>query len=371
MKLSIWFTFPVVLIFLISCSSPKIKCEHFGTLSDGREVKLYTLTNSRGGKMEICDYGARIVSIHMPDSEGVYDDVIVGCGSLEDFEKGPDRFIGCILGRYANRIDLSDTTLKLPLSANETLDGKPVHLHGGKEGFDRKLWDAECCTNNHDVGVKLKYRSKDGEEGYPGTLICSVTYWLTPDNTCRIEYEAETDAPTIVNLSNHSYFNMKGHLAGYVMDQTLQVEADSCIYNNLKYCPDSIRHVEGTPFDFRSAHRIDYRIDMPDKHLETMHGMSACWKLRNWDGTLRRACTLKDTLSGRGVEVWTTEPGLLTYTGRGFNGNVRGKYGPIPKFGGMVLETLHFANSPNNPRFPSTVLKPGEKYRSVTEFRFI
>lgn len=362
--------FTPIIAIACSCAGPQINCMPYGKIADGREATLYRLTNSGGASMEICNYGARIVSLHMPDSEGKLDDVIVGCGTLDDFENGGDRFIGCILGRYANRIDLSDTTFKMPLTANETLDNKPVHLHGGAEGFDRKLWEGETCRHNDDVGVCLRYLSRDGEEGYPGNLKCSVTYWLTEDNVCRIEYEAVTDSPTIVNLSNHSYFNMKGSSAGYVMEHVLQVDADSCIYNNSRYCPASVRNVAGTPFDFRSPQRIDYRIDMADEHLQTMHGMSACWKIKDWDGTLRRAGSLTDTVSGRGVEIWTTEPGLLTYTGRGFNGKVRGKYGPIPKFGGMVLETLHFADSPNNPQFPTTCLKPGQKYHSVTEYRF-
>ena len=356
-----------------ACSGPEITSRPFGRLSDGRETTLYRLTDRSGAGLEVCDYGARIVSIRVPDARGKLDDVIVGCGSAEEFESGPDRFIGCLLGRYCNRIDGARIVIDgrtYDLDANETLGGKPVHCHGGFEGFDRKLWRAEPLREEHRVGIRMHYRSPDGEGGFPGNLDCRVTYWWSDDHVCRVEYEAATDAPTVVNLSNHAYFNMKGHRAGYVMDQTLQVEADSCIQNNAQFCPDLVRPVEGSPFDFREPHRIDYRIDQPDEQLRIMRGMSACWKLDDWDGTLRRAACLRDPLSGRGVEVWTTEPAFLIYTGRGFDGRVKGKYGPIDKFDGMVLETLHFADSPNQERFPSTVLRPGEQYRSVTEWRF-
>lgn len=351
-----------------------VTSQPFGTLSDGREATLYSMVNSQGASVEICDYGARIVSVNVPDADGVIDDVILGCGTVDQFENGPDRFIGCILGRYGNRIDGASFTIDgttYTLEANETLGGMPVHLHGGNEGFDRKLWEGETIKENGRVGVRLHYLSPDGEEGYPGNLDCRVTYWWDNDSRLKIEYEAVTDKPTIVNLSNHAYFNMKGHKAGYIMDHLLQVKADSCIQNNEQFCPDTILAVEGTPFDFRTPHRIDYRIDMPHEHLRIMHGMSACWILPDREGTMRFAARLVDPSSGRGVEVWTTEPGFLTYTGRGFDGSLKGKYGPVEKFDGMVLETLHFADSPNQARFPSTLLRPGEKYSSSTEYRFI
>lgn len=364
----------VALVCLLSsCGRLSVSSVAFGKLKDGREARLYTLRNASGAYMEVSDYGARIVSIHVPDSEGRIDDVVVGCGKLDDFENGPDRFIGCVVGRYGNRISGASFTIdgkEYKVDANETLGGKPVHCHGGYDGFDRKLWDARTFVEKDRVGVRMHYISPDGEGGYPGKLDCFVTYWWTNGNVCKVEYEATTDAPTVVNLTNHTYFNMKGHKAGYVMDQLLQVNADSCILNNLQYCPDSILPVKGTPFDFKEPHRIDYRIDMPNRHLQIMRGMSACWKVDGWDGHLRKAATLLAPENGRGVEVWTTEPAFLIYTGRGFDGRVKGKYGPIQKFDGMVLETLHFADSPNQDRFPSTVLRPGQVYYSSTEWHF-
>lgn len=359
---------------LYGCSAESaLTATSFGTLADGREATLYRLTNSSGAWMEVCDYGARIISIHVPDRTGNLGDVIVGCHDLKEYEQGRDRFIGCVLGRFANRINgasFSIDSTVYHLDANEQLDGTPVHLHGGYDGFDRKLWDADMVCENGCNGVRMHYHSPDGECGYPGNLDCSVTYWWTDENVCKVEYEASTDAPTIVNLSNHSYFNLKGEKAGYVLDHLFEVYADSCIQNNLQYCPDMTIAVEGTPFDFRKPQRLDYRIDMPHPHLQIMKGMSACWKLNGWDGSLRKAAKLVDPGSGRGVEVWTTEPALLTYTGRGFDGSIKGKYGPIQKFDGMVLETLHFADTPNQSLFPSCKLLPGEKFYSSTEWRF-
>ena len=351
-----------------------VTSESFGTLSTGEEATLFHVVNARGASMDVTNYGARIVSIFMPDRDGKFDDVVVGPGDLASFENG-DRFFGPVIGRYGNRIDHASFTIDgvlYQVDANENFGGEPVQCHGGIIGFDRRMWTAEGVTESGRAGVRMRYTSPDGEQGYPGTLEAEVIYWLTDDNEVVLEYSATTDKPTVVNLSNHTYFNLKGRSAGYVMEHLLQVDADECVQNNLHYCPDIVMPVEGTPFDFREPHRVDYRIDMPSRHLEIMHGMSACWVLRDWDGTLRRVGSLSDPHSGRSIEIYTTEPALLTYTGRGFNVDKYpyGKYGPIDKFDGMLLETLHFADSPNQPRFPSTILRPGERYHSETRFRF-
>ncbi len=344
----------------------------FGNLSTGQPTISYTIRNRKGASMQVLDYGARIVSINVPDREGRFGDVVTGFGDIENFEK-TDRFIGPVIGRYGNRIDHSSFELdgvKYELTPNESFGGEPVQCHGGPDGFDRFIWDSEPVSGEGMLGVRFHRLSPDGEQGYPGNMDAYVTYWLTDDNTVRIEYEASTDKPTVVNLSNHTYFNLKGNEGGYVMDHLLTVEADTCVRNNTHFCPDLLLPVDGGPFDFRKPHRVDYRIDMPDEHLRIMHGMSACWVIRGWDGTLRKAADLYDRKSGRGVETWTTEPALLTFTGRTFDGHHQGKYGPIEKFGAMLLETIHFPDSPNQPRFPSTVLRPGERYHSVTEYRF-
>lgn len=362
-----------LLPLLLSCS-PKagVTVSDFGNLSTGEPTKLYTIVNRSGASMQLLDYGARIVSIKVPDRDGRLGDVVVGFGDLDNFEH-KDRFIGPVIGRYGNRIDHSSFTLdgvRYELVPNETFGGEPVQCHGGPQGFDRFVWESEPVQEEDRAGVRFHRLSPDGEEGYPGNLDAWVTYWLTDDNVVKAEYEATTDAPTVVNLSNHTYFNLKGEEGGYVMDHLLQVDADTCVQNNTHFCPDKLLPVDGTPFDFREPHHVDYRIDMENEHLRIMHGMSACWALRDWDGSLHRAADLYDRKSGRGVETWTTEPTLLTFTGRSFNESYQGKYGPIEKFGGMLLETIHFPDSPNQPRFPSTVLRPGDRYYSTTEYRF-
>ncbi|MBO4447140.1 MAG: galactose mutarotase [Bacteroidales bacterium] len=378
MKLKLITIAAILAAVLSGCSKAPlagITEESFGTLKDGSEAKLYTVVNANGASLVLSDYGARIVSIFMPDRNGEMEDVIVGAGDLATFENAkPERFLGCIVGRYGNRINHASFTLdgvEYKLEANENLAGVPVQCHGASQGMDRFLWESEKIEEEGRRGVKMHRLSPDGESGFPGNCDCFVTYWLTDDNTVEVDYEATTDKPTVINLSNHSFFNMHGARYGsYVMEQLFTVEADSCIQNNLQMCPDLILPVDGTPFDFREPHRVDYRLDMPSRHLEIMHGMSACWCIRDYDGTLRKAATLYDRRSGRGVETWTTEPAILTYTARGFNGSLQGKYGPVEKFGGMLLETIHFADSPNQPRFPSTALRPGEEYYSTTEWRF-
>ncbi len=365
------------LVALTACdaSRPVVTTEDFGALSSGEPVTLYRLSNGTGACMEVIDYGCRIVRICVPDRDGVIGDVVCGYGDIESFEGGKERFFGALIGRYGNRISGASFPLDgetVSLTANETLGGKPVHLHGGTKGFDRVMWQGEPLVEEDRAGVRFTRLSPDGEEGYPGNLQCAVTYWWTRENTCKIEYEAQTDRPTVVNLSNHTYFNLKGDQGGYVMDHILWVNADSCLQNNAQFVPDGPAvPVEQTPFDMREPHRVDYAVDVPNEHFRLMRGFSACWVLRDWDGTLARAADLWEPRSGRGVETWTTEPGLLTYTGRGLNEKMIGKNGvPLEKFGGMLLETLHFADSPNRPDFPSTVLRPGERYYSSTEFRF-
>lgn len=363
-------------ICLMACNRPTlcVTAAEYGVLSTGETASKFVLTNGNGANLVLTDFGARIIGICMPDASGVIDDVVVGPDNLSTFESGkPERFLGCVIGRYGNRINHASFTLDgvtYELEANENLGGVPVQCHGASRGFDRFLWEGTTIEEESRVGVRFHRLSPDGEAGFPGNCDCYVTYWLTDDNRVRIDYSATTDKPTVINMSNHTFFNLKGHQGGYVMDHILTVNADEYVQNNLQYCPDLILPVEGSPFDFREPHRVDYRIDMPNEHLRIMKGMSACWPVKGWDGALRKAADVFEPVSGRGMETWTTEPALLTYTGRGFDGRLQGKYGPVGKFGGMLFETIHFADSPNQDRFPSTVLRPGEKYESTTEFRF-
>lgn len=352
---------------------PRIDSESYGKLSTGETVTLYRITNKSGASIEMIDYGCRIVGIHVPDRLGNLTDVVMGCTDLAGFESGPERFFGALIGRYANRIAEGSFVLDdrlIQLTANEHLAGHPVHIHGGVKGFDRVMWHAEPVYGDGRSGIQFSRRSPDGEEGYPGNLDCRVTYWWDDDNRWTAEYTAFTDQPTIVNMSNHTYFNLRGR--GYVMDALMQVDADFYLPNTPWFTPIGLPEcVEGSPFDMRIENRVDHGLDIPSEAIRTMRGLSATWMLRGYDGSLRRVASLYQPDNGIGLELSTTEPGLLTFTGRTFDGSIIGKGGrPIPKYGAMLLETLHFPDSPNNPKFPSTVLRPGQKYHSITQFKF-
>ena len=278
---------------LCSCDGGRLSVvsSDFGTLSTGEQTTLYTLTNRSGARMTVCDYGARIVSIQVPDRDGVLGDVVVGYGDIASFEKGAERFMGCVIGRYGNRINHASFSIdgqKYELVPNELRDGVPVQCHGGPEGFDRFVWESTPLQEKDRVGVRFQRVSPDGEQGYPGNLNCSVTYWWTEENVCRIEYEATTDRPTVVNLSNHTVFNLKGPGDRYVMNHLMQVESDTYVLANRQLCPDRLLPVEGSPFDFRQMRRVDYRLDnYADEQLRIANGMSGCWIIRDWDGSLR------------------------------------------------------------------------------------
>lgn len=365
------------------CSADRlsVKGEFFGVTSKGDTTMLYTMTNSSGASVTVTDYGCKLVSVNVPDSTGIIDDVIVGYGNINDLEKGGERFAGAVVGRFGNRIYPAEVEIdgkKYQLTVNERLGGGQGHIHGGNKGFDRFVWKGETITQTHTdtsgarVGVRFTRLSPDGEEGYPGNLNAEVTYWWDENNVLKIEYRATTDKPTIVNMLNHAYFNLKGSKGGYVMDHYLQVNADTYSLNDSRFVQKGEpQPVDKTPFDMRTPHRVDYAIDTPSEQIVTMRGFSVCWQLRDYEpGVLHHAATMSQPKNGRVMEVWTTEPGLLTYTGRGFNDRIVGKYGPVEKFGGMLMETLHFPNSPHMPECPTTILRPGGTYYSTTEFRF-
>lgn len=347
----------------------------FGLTSNGDSVYQYRLINPGGATMDVIDYGARVVRLFVPDRNGKLDDVVLGYDSIESYEFGSARFFGALIGRYANRIADGRFTLdsvEYQLTVNNAPNGIPCHLHGGDLGFDRVMWDATPFQEGDTVGVKFTRLSPDGEEGYPGNLDCEVRYSWTPDNIWKIEYSASTDKATIVNMSQHCYFNLKGEGGGTVLDNYITIYADSTTPNNEGFVPlGVIEPVEGTPLDFREAHTFLERIDQPNEHMRIMQGYSANWVLNEQSGKLTHASTLYEEGSGRVLETWTTEPGLLVYTGRLLSEDIIGKNGrPLSKYGGLILETIHYPDTPNNPHFPSCVLRPGEEYRSVTEFRF-
>lgn len=339
--------------------------ESYGQMPDGTPVELYTLVNANGLKAKIINYGAILVSLEVPDRNGKLADVVLGYNSLDDYLKRGGLF-GAVVGRYANRIGGAKFTLngvEYQLAPNN----RPNHIHGGKKGFDKVIWRLEDLRGDgSEAAVKLSYVSQDGEEGYPGNLACSVTYTLTKDNELKINYEAETDKATVVNLTNHSYFNLAGHGAGDVLDHVLTLNADKyTVFNDALIPTGEIRSVKGTPLDFTTPTRIGARI------AEMGAGYDQNYVLDGGGGSPALCARVQEPTSGRVMEVYTTEPGVQLYTGNWLNSSVTGKGGKVyGKHGGFCLETQHYPDSPNKPNFPSVVLNPGQKFASVTVFKF-
>lgn len=330
--------------------------------TDGKQVDLYTLTNKNGAQIKITTYGGIITSWTSPDKSGNKSSIVLGFDSLSGYLAKPP-FFGALIGRYGNRIangvfKIGDSTYKLA-----TNNGKN-HLHGGNKGFDKVVWDAQTVADSVPALV-LTYLSKDGEEGYPGNLSVKVTYTLTDDNELTIAYEATTDNPTVVNLTQHSYFNLTGDHANTILDHTLMIDADKYTPVDSTLIPTGeLKDVKGTPFDFRTATKIGARID------SVPGGYDHNFVLNRKDASLQKVAELSDAVSGRTLEVFTTEPGLQFYSGNFLKGDFKDSQGkPFNLHTGLCLETQHFPNSPNQPSFPSTLLKPGEKYSTVTKYK--
>lgn len=339
-----------------------IQEEAFGTLEDGREVSLFTLSNAGGMEVEITNYGGIVTALRAPDRDGNADNVVLGFDSLDPYLEGTPYF-GAVIGRYGNRIE--DGTFSIQGTEYElaTNDGDH-HLHGGERGFDKVLWNAEM---QDDGSLRLSYLSEDGEEGYPGNLEVSVVYRLTRENELRIAYEATTDRATPVNLTNHSYFNLSGRPDETILGHRLRIDADRYTPVDDELIPTGeTSAVEGTPFDFTDFHRIGARIGQVEG------GYDHNWVLnRSGEDSLFHAATLYHEESGREMSVHTTEPGLQFYSGNFLDGSLRGPGGtPFVQHAALCLETQHFPNSPNEPDFPSTILEPGETYRTTTVYRF-
>lgn len=338
--------------------------QFFGMLPDGREVHLFILENSNGLKAGIINYGATLVSLEVPDRNGDFDDITLGFDSLEDYlEDSP--YFGSTVGRYANRIGGAVFTLegkKYTLAAN---DGKN-HLHGGLKGFDKVLWSAESKIGEDFVGIEFFYLSPDGEEGYPGNLSCRVTYKLTAGNELIINYQAETDKPTPVNLTHHSYFNLAGEGRGDILNHELMINADHITPVDKTLIPTGeIMAVENTPWDFTAPRKIGERIS------EVPGGYDHNYVLNKETKGVSLAAKVYEPGSGRVMEIHTTEPGLQFYSGNFLDGSITGKSGKkYHQHSGFCLEPQHFPDSPNKPQFTSTILKPGETYCSQTVFKF-
>ncbi len=345
-----------------------IKKEPFGQIAEGTPVELYTLTNDHGLEVSIINYGGIIVSLKIPDRAGKVGEVTLGFDSLEGYlEKSP--YFGCIVGRFANRIARGRFTLE---GVEYTLaqNNGPNSLHGGLQGFDKVVWEAEPFENEAGVGLTLKYLSPDGEEGYPGNLSVTVIYTLTNDNELKIDYTAATDQPTVLNLTNHTYFNLAG--GGDILGHKLMLNADKFTPIDETLIPTGeLRPVEGTPLDFRQATPIGARIEQADEQLRLAGGYDHNFVLDNLAGELILAARVVEPTSDRVLEVYTTEPGIQFYSGNFLDGTITGKGGRVyHKRTGFCLETQHYPDSPNQPDFPSTVLKHGEEYQQMTIFKF-
>jgi aldose 1-epimerase len=335
----------------------------FGKTQEGLPVTWYTLSNARGMSVGVLDYGATLASLVVPDRDGKPADIVLGSESPDDYLRG--RY-GAVIGRYANRIGHAQFTLDGRV-VHVTPNAKPHHIHGGTKGFARVLWQGKTLSAPGQVGVQFSYLSQDGEEGFPGALLCHVTYVLTEDNQLKILYKATTDKPTVINLTNHAYFNLAGAGQGNIYDHVLTVDADAYTVADEALIPTGeIRSVKDTPLDFREPHTLGSRIDQ----LQQTRGYDHNYVFNHWDGTLRPRVTVFDPLTGRVLEMSTTEPGMQLYTANHFR-NVPGRHGAsYSQHSAFCLETQHFPNSPNLPDFPSTVLRPDHPFESSTVFRF-
>ncbi|HNS21814.1 MAG TPA: aldose epimerase family protein [Sedimentisphaerales bacterium] len=341
----------------------------FGKTPDGREVKLYTLSNAKGATAKITNYGAIVVSLEMPDRKGQMDDIVLGYDNLAGFLKTTPYF-GAIVGRYGNRIGGGKFTLNGTTYTLATND-KTNHLHGGNKGFDKVVWEHKPVWRPDAVGVELTYLSKDGEEGYPGNLKATVTYLLTNKNELRIDYLATTDKATPVNLTHHGYFNLTGG-ARDILGHKLMLNADRFTPVDAGLIPTGeLQPVKGTPMDFTKATPIGERIEADFAQLKAGGGYDHNWVLNRKGPGLSLAAKVAEPTTGRVMEVWTTEPGIQFYAGNFLDGTITGKGGVVYKHRwGFCLETQHYPDSPNKPSFPSTILKPGEKYQTTTIYRF-
>jgi aldose 1-epimerase len=340
---------------------------HFGAMPDGRKVSIFTLKNSRGAEARITDYGGIVVSLKMPDRNGAFGDVVLGFDNLDSYLKSSPYF-GALIGRYGNRIANGKFTLD-GVSYTLATNNYPNTLHGGNIGFDKVLWRATPGQTPAGPSLRLNYLSKDGEEGFPGNLYVSAVYTLTDDNSLKLEFTATTDKDTVVNLTHHSYFNLRG--SGTVLDHVVYIDADQYTPVDATLIPTAeLRPVAGTPFDFRTPTAIGARINQDDGQLKLAHGYDDNWIINN-PGSVRLMARVTEPTTGRVLEVLSSEPGLQFYTGNFLDGSLTGKGGWSYQFrNAFCMEPEHFPDSPNHPEFPTVVLKPGDTYHNTIIYHF-
>ncbi|NMH28613.1 aldose epimerase family protein [Flavobacterium silvaticum] len=340
----------------------------YATMADGTKIEKYTLKNKNGMTMEVITFGGIITSLTAPDKDGKYQDIVLGYTKADDYFNGNPYFFGAIIGRYGNRI----------AKGKFSLDGKPYQLtvndgpnslHGGK-GFDKRVWTADAATDGM-PSIRLSYTSKDGEEGYPGNLTTAVIYTLTDDNALEITYDAETDKKTIVNLTQHSYFNLSGDFKT-ILDHELELKADKMLPVDATLIPTGeLKAVAGTPFDFTTLKQIGKDINAADDQLKKGQGYDHCWVFTDASKELREVGALYHKASGRYMQVFTDQPSIQFYSGNFLDGTKASKNGgKYEKRSGLCLETQHYPDSPNEPKFPTTTLNPGEKYHTKTVYKF-
>lgn len=365
-------------ILILACATASAmeppQPEPFGKTADGRPVEVYTLTNSRGLRLRAMTYGGIVLSLEVPDRNGVLADVVLGYDTLAAYEKDSPYF-GALVGRYGNRIAGGKISLDgkdYLLALNNAPGGIMCGLHGGLCGFDKVVWAGEGIVQGGAQGLRLRYTSKDGEEGYPGALSATVTYLLSDSNEWRISYELRADKATPVNVTQHSYFNLRGEGTGNILGHELKIVAAKYTPVDAGLIPTGeLAPVAGTPFDFTTATPIGARVDDPDQQLGFGGGYDHNWVLDGPAGQLALAASVREPISGRTMDVFTTEPGIQFYCGNFLDGTLTGKRGEKYRFrDGFCLETQHFPDSPNQKTFPSTILRPGEVKESVTVFRF-
>jgi aldose 1-epimerase len=345
-----------------------LAAESFRKVIDGKQVDLYILTNKNGGEVAVTNYGAKIVSLHVPDRNGQPVDVVQGHNNIEEYLSSPEPYFGAVCGRVANRI----------AKGRFTLDGKEYrlavnngcnHLHGGLKGFNAVVWDVVQATGN---SLELAYVSPDGEENYPGTLTVKVAYRLTDDNAVQIDYEASTDQTTILNLTNHAFFNLSGAGDANIGDHSLTIHADTYLPVDETSIPcGAPEPVAGTPMDFRTPHAIGERIDADFQQLHFGKGYDHTYVLNRQGNELSSCAKATSPKTGITMDVYTTEPGVQLYTGNWLSDKITGKHGKrYPERSAFCLETQHFPDSVNHPDYPPVVLKPGETFHSQTFFKF-